>query len=35
LRAALSEEDFSRAYSQGRKLKLDEGVALALGEKAG
>jgi tetratricopeptide (TPR) repeat protein len=34
LRAALSEEDLSRAYGQGRKLKLDEGVALALGEKA-
>jgi predicted ATPase/serine/threonine protein kinase len=33
LRAALSEEDFSRAYGQGRKLKLDEGVALALAWK--
>jgi len=34
LRTALSEEDFSRAYGQGRKLKLDECVALALGENA-
>jgi len=30
---ALSEDDFSRAYAQGRKLKLDECVALALREK--
>jgi predicted ATPase/serine/threonine protein kinase len=34
LRTALSPEEFSKAYGQGRKLKLDEGVALALGEKA-
>jgi len=33
LRMALSEDDFSRAYEQGRKLKLDECVALALREK--
>ncbi len=33
LRTALSADEFSRAYGQGRKLKLDEGVALALGEK--
>jgi predicted ATPase/serine/threonine protein kinase len=30
LRTMLSEEDFSRAYGQGRKLKLDDCVALAL-----
>lgn len=34
LRTILSEDDLSRAYEQGRKLKLDESVALALGEKA-
>ena len=33
LRTALSEDDFSRAYGQGRKLKLEECVALALGQK--
>ena len=33
LRTVLSEDDFSRAYGQGRKLKLDACVALALGEK--
>ena len=33
LRTMLSEDDFSRAYGQGCKLKLDECVALALGEK--
>ena len=33
LHTVLSEDDFSRAYGQGRTLKLDEGVALALGEK--
>ena len=33
LRTVLSEDDFSRAYGQGRTLKLDEGVALALGNK--
>lgn len=33
LRIVLSEDDFSRAYEQGRKLGLDEGVALALREK--
>ena len=32
VRAALSEDAFSAAYEQGRKLKLDEAVALALGE---
>jgi non-specific serine/threonine protein kinase len=35
LRTMLSEEDFRRAYGQGRKLKLDECVALALGEQTG
>jgi predicted ATPase len=30
LRTMLSQEDFSRAYEQGRKLKLDECVSLAL-----
>jgi tetratricopeptide (TPR) repeat protein len=30
LRSVLSEDDFSQAYEQGRKLGLDEGVALAL-----
>ena len=33
LHTVLSEDDFSRAYGQGRTLKLDEGVALALGKK--
>jgi len=33
LHTVLSEDDFSRAYRQGRTLKLEEGVALALGEK--
>jgi predicted ATPase/serine/threonine protein kinase/DNA-binding winged helix-turn-helix (wHTH) protein len=33
LRTVLSEDDFSRAYGQGRELKLEECVALALGEK--
>jgi hypothetical protein len=33
LRAMLSEGDFSTAYQQGRKMRLDEAVALALGEK--
>jgi hypothetical protein len=33
LRTVLSEDNFSRAYGQGRKLKLDACVALALGEK--
>jgi anti-anti-sigma factor len=32
LRAALSEDDFTRAYGQGRTLSVDEGVTLALGE---
>ena len=32
LGAVLSEEAFSTAFGQGRKLKLDEAVALALGE---
>jgi predicted ATPase len=31
LHIVLSEDDFSRAYGQGRKLKLDESIALALG----
>jgi predicted ATPase/DNA-binding winged helix-turn-helix (wHTH) protein len=31
LHTVLSEDDFSRAYGQGRTLKLEEGVALALG----
>ena len=34
LRAVLSESAFAAAYQQGRKLKLDEAVALALGEIA-
>jgi non-specific serine/threonine protein kinase len=34
LRTVLSDDDFSTAYGQGRKLKLDQGVALALGQKA-
>jgi hypothetical protein len=29
----LSEDDFSRAYRQGRTMTLDEGVALALAAK--
>jgi predicted ATPase len=33
LHTVLSEDNFSRAYGQGRTLKLEEGVALALGEK--
>jgi len=33
LRAVLPEDDFSRAYGQGRALRLDESVALALGVK--
>jgi predicted ATPase len=33
LHTVLSEDDFSRAYGQGRRLKLHEGVALALGKK--
>ena len=33
LRPMLSEEDFSKAYGQGRKLKLEDCVALALREK--
>jgi non-specific serine/threonine protein kinase len=33
LRTMLSEGDFSGAYARGRKLKLDDCVALALGEK--
>ena len=33
LRTTLSAEDFSKAYGQGRILKLDDCVALALGEK--
>ncbi len=33
LRTMLSDGDFSRAYGQGGKLKLDDCVALALGEK--
>jgi tetratricopeptide (TPR) repeat protein len=32
LRTVLSESSFSAAYGQGRKLKLDEAIALALGE---
>jgi predicted ATPase len=34
LRVALSEGTFSTAYGKGRKLKLDEAVALALGESS-
>jgi predicted ATPase/serine/threonine protein kinase len=34
LRAVLSKEAFSTAFVQGRKLKLDEAVALALGESS-
>jgi non-specific serine/threonine protein kinase len=34
LRAVLTEDTFSTAYEQGRKLKLDEAVALALGESS-
>jgi tetratricopeptide (TPR) repeat protein len=33
LHTVLSEDDFSIAYGQGRTLKLDEAVVLALGEK--
>ena len=33
LRTVLSEDDFSSAYGQGRALKLDEAVVLALGKK--
>jgi tetratricopeptide (TPR) repeat protein len=33
LHTVLSEDDFSRAYRQGRTMTLDEGVALALGAK--
>jgi tetratricopeptide (TPR) repeat protein len=33
LRTVLSEDDLSRAYGRGRKLKLDECVALALGDR--
>ena len=35
LRTVLSEGDFSRAYGEGRKLKLDECVTLALAPKTG
>jgi hypothetical protein len=31
LRAMLSDDDFYTAYQQGRSLKLDEAIALALG----
>jgi predicted ATPase/DNA-binding winged helix-turn-helix (wHTH) protein len=34
LRAALSEADFNEFYDQGRKLKLDEAIKLALEEKS-
>ena len=34
LRKVLSDDDFSKAYGEGRKLKLAEGVALALGQRA-